>query len=438
MKTMIKNVTVITMDKNMTVYPDGYLIFENDRIAAVGEKTDPDFAGEVIDGHRGILMPGMINTHTHIGMIPFRSLGDDCPDRLRRFLFPLENECMTKKLACLSGAYAIAEMLLAGVTCMADMYYFEDELALVAKKMGIRALMGETVINFKTCDTNEAFGGLAIAEKMLEEMSEDDMLHVMIAPHATNTNPQEILIQVDALSKKYQVPWMMHVSEMDYEMKEFADQYQMTPVAYLEHIGVLSNRLIMAHGIHLTDEDIALMARRQVTLAHCIGANTKAAKGVAPVKKLLDTGVAVGLGTDGPSSGNTLDLFTQMRLAASFHKTWLHDRAAFPASEIVSLATIGGARALHLDQLTGSLEPGKKADLVIVETDAVNMFPVHDPYAALVYSANAHNVSDVFVNGHQVVKNKALTSVDLSALKKALAEEMHFFNEKAKSRSEDL
>lgn len=437
MQTLIKNVIVLTMNKDLDTYQNGYLIFEDDKILEVGSDYPTTFDGQIIDGKNAILMPGMINTHTHIGMIPFRSLGDDCPDRLRRFLFPLENACMTKKLASLSAKYAIAEMLLGGVTCLADMYYFEDDLMEVTKETGIRALLGETIIDFKTCDTTKAFGGIEIAETMAK-MPKDALVQPMIAPHATNTVPKEVLQQIDEISKKYQMPWMMHVSEMDYEMKLFEDEYHMTPVEYLESIGVLSDRLIMAHGIHLTDHDIELMHQYGVTLAHCPGSNTKAGKGVAPIQKLVDANVAVGLGTDGPSSGNTLDLFVQMRLFASFHKTWLKNRAAFPSKDIVKLATIGGAQTLHLEDKIGSLEKGKQADFVLIETDSVNMFPIHDPYAAIVYSANASNVRDVFVAGKQLVKDKQLCYIDLKVLKQQLWQCMEDFNKEAKKASVGL
>lgn len=437
MKTLIRNVTVLTMNEQMETYENGYLIFENDKIVAVGQDEPDNFHGLIIDGQKAILMPGMVNTHTHIGMIPFRSLGDDCPDRLRRFLFPLENKCMTERLACLSGQYAAAEMLLGGVTCFADMYYFEEALFKTLASMGVRAMLGETVIDFKTCDTNEAFGGFEIAKKMVQQPLHP-LLSVMIAPHATNTVPAFILKQIDQLSLKYQIPWMMHVSEMDYEMEQFQKEYHMTPVQYLESIHVLSDRLIIAHGIHLSDQDIALLKKYRVSLAHCIGANTKSAKGVAPIKQLLEAGVSVGLGTDGPSSGNTLDLFVQMRLFASFHKTWLKDRSAFPADKIVYLATMGGAKALHLDHLIGSLEKGKQADFILVETQSVNMFPIHDPYAALVYSANASNVKDVFVAGKQLVKDKQLCDVDLSQLKQALDLEMTVFKKEVLKANENL
>lgn len=437
MKTMIEHAYILTLNDQMEVFEDGYLIFEGDTILEVGKQAPRNFEGKVIDGKHRLLLPGFVNGHSHLGMIPFRSLGDDCPDRLRRFLFPLENACMTKTLACASTRYAMAEMLLGGVTCVADMYYFEDDVYQAADEMGMRALLGETIINFKTCDTLKPFGGLEIAQKMAE-MPEHPLLQVMIAPHATNTNPAEILKQVNKLSETYQIPWMMHVSEMDYEMQEFKEKYQMTPVEYLESIGVLSSRLIMAHGIHLTNHDIELMVKYDVSLIHCIGANTKAGKGVAPLRKLVDAGVRVGLGTDGPSSGNTLDLFVQMRLVPSFHKTWLHDRAAFPASEVVYLACRGGAKALGLDHLIGSLEKGKKADFVMMDMDGANMFPLHDPYAVLVYSANASNVNNVYVNGVCLVHDHQLVYHDLGKLREALNDEMKEFTIEAKKRADEI
>ena len=437
MKTMIDQAYILTMNAKMDVFEDGYLIFEDDTIIEVGQIPPANFEGRIIHGKHRLLLPGFVNGHSHLGMIPFRSLGDDCPDRLRRFLFPLENACMTSELVVASTKYAMAEMLLGGVTCVADMYYFEDAVYKAASEMGMRALLGETIIDFATCDTTRPFGGLEIAQKMAAYPAHP-LLRVMIAPHATNTNSKEVLQQVDALSQAYQIPWMMHVSEMDYEMQAFKENYAMTPVEYLDHIGVLSSRLIMVHGIHLTPHDIELMKQHDVSLIHCIGANTKAGKGVAPLDQLLAAGVRVGLGTDGPSSGNTLDLFVQMRLIPSFQKTWLHDRSIFPASQVVRLATYGGAEALGLAQQIGSLEAGKKADFILMDMDGVNMFPVHDPYAVLVYSANASNVQEVYVNGNLLVHEHRLVHQDLAQLRQDLASQMTTFSAEAKKRSASL
>lgn len=437
MSTMIKNVHLLTMNENMDEYINGYLIFEDDTIIEVGEGQKQGFTGQVIDGKNGILMPGMINTHTHIGMIPFRSLGDDCKDRLRRFLFPLENMCMTSKLAKASAQYAISEMLLSGITCMADMYYFEKDLMECCDQMGMRGLLGETIIDFKTCDTTKPFEGLEIGKDLVLN-AHSNLCQAMLAPHATNTNTADILKECHEFCVKHNCMWMMHVAEMDYEMQYFKDQFGLSPVAYLEKIGVLSYHLIMAHAIHLDDHDLDLLAKYNVSVAHCIGANTKAAKGVARVKDMLNRNIRVGLGTDGPSSSNTLDLFTQMRMVANFHKTYLKDRSAFPAKDIVYLATMGGAKTLGLDHLVGSLEVGKKADLVLIDTLAVQMFPIHDAYSALVYSANPSVVDTVFVNGKKLVENKQLVEVDLQFIRQNLANEMTYFNEMAKKQSDEM
>lgn len=435
MKTLITNATVLTMNPEYEVFEKGFILFENDRILAVGPAEEQPSAGydHMLDGKNAIAMPGMVNTHTHIGMIPFRSLGDDTPDRLRRFLFPLEKACMTKDLAYHSGKYAIAEMQLAGVTTFMDMYYFEDELAQATDEMKARAILGETVIDFATCDTTEAHGGLAYAEIFIPKWLGHDLITPAIAPHAPNTNSPQALRRAADIAEKYGVPLTLHLSEMDYEIRHFQEKYGKTPVAFLNDLGILNKRLIAAHCIHVTPEDITLLQQNEVAVAHCIGANTKSAKGVAPVKAMLEAGIRVGLGTDGPSSGNTLDLFTQMRMFANFHKTHLQDRGAFPAREIVRLATMGGAEVLGLADKIGSLEPGKKADIVLVETESANMFPIFDPYAVLVYSANAGNVSEVFINGAPIVKDKRLVAQNLNALRTALASEMQEFTKQAKA-----
>lgn len=220
-------------------------------------------------------------------------------------------------------------------------------------------------------------------------------------------------------------------------MRKYADEYDKTPVAYLADLGILDEKVIAAHGIFFTDEDIEILKKNKVAVAHCIGANTKSAKGVAPVQKMVEAGLRVGLGTDGPSSGNTLDLFTQMRMFANFQKTTLKDRSAFPARDIVRLATIGGAEVIGLDHQIGSLEKGKKADLVLVETDSVNMFPIFDAYSALVYSANASNVQMVFIDGKVVVQNKKLVHDEISELRQNLDTEMIHFRKMAIKMSQN-
>ena len=441
MKIGYKNAWILTMDNRMTEYSNGYLVFDNDIIQEIGSMINyiADKADKWIDAKGGILLPGFINAHTHCGMIPFRSLGDDCPDRLRRFLFPLEKEVVDETLIELSTAYAIAEMQLAGITTMCDMYYFENVVADVAKNMNMRAFVGETIINQQTPDSTNTKESMDYTVALINKWQYDKLIHPIIAPHAPNTNTEQCLRDILDLSKKYQVPITLHVSEMNYEMEYFREKYNQTPIEFLESIGFFEVPVILAHGIMLTKNDIKILEKYpNVSVVHCIGANTKSAKGVAPIRSLLDHGVTVALGTDGPSSGNTLDLFTQMRMMANFQKTYLNDRSAFPAKEIVRLATAGGARALGLEHEVGSLKVGKKADLTLVETQSVNMFPIYDAYAALVYSANATNVRDVWVDGVSVVKDKKLTKFSVEKLQSELKKHMKIFKLRATELEQSL
>lgn len=452
MKTLIEHARIITMDDNDTAYEDGYVLIEDDQIIEVGagdyeaarnrrvqeegQEAAREIASDVrVDARGKILMPGMVNTHCHVPMMPFRTMGDDCPDRLRRFLFPLELEAMTKELIYEASRYGIAEMLLSGVTTFLDMYYFEDEVARACEELGMRGFLGETVINMPTCDSETPYGGLAYGEWFLKKWKNHPLVTPIVAPHATNTNDQEALVQAYQMAKDHDTLFTLHNSEMDYEMQYFEEHYHQTPTQFLADLGVLGKNTLLAHCIHMSEEDLNLVAEAGAKISHCVGSNTKAGKGVAPVKEMLAHGISVGLGTDGAASGNNLSIFTQMRLFASFHKTKHHDRSLFPAREIVRLGTIGGAKALGIGELTGSIEAGKKADLVLVETDSVNMFPCYNPYSALVYSANASNVDSVWVNGRQVVERKQLICGDLVELRESLQAEMGEFVKKSKEFS---
>ena len=436
MKTLIEHVTVLTMNPEKQVYHDGYVLMEADKILEAGEGTcsqtlNPERGDRRIDGNGGILMPGMINVHSHIPMIPFRSMGDDCPDRLRRFLFPLELEAMTPELVYAASRYAICELLLAGVTSVLDMYYFEDQVARACDEMGIRAWVGETVINMETCDGKEPYSGLALCERLLKDWSGHDRIHPMVAPHATNTNSPEMLKAAYELAETYDAYYTLHVSEMDYEMELFRETYHQTPIEFLHDLGVLGPKTIAAHCIHATEHDIELFAGTDTRVAHCVGANTKGGKGVCPVLDMRKAGVTVGVGTDGPSSGNTLDLFTQFKMIASAQKTKYHNRGVMTADEIVEMGTMGGARVFGEENRIGSIEPGKQADLVLIETESVNMFPVYNPYSAIVYSANASNVDCVWVAGRQLVEGHKLLHVNLAEERRKLEEAMPAFRQHA-------
>lgn len=435
MKTRIENVTILTMDADFNVYENGCITIEDDVILSLNDRSQT--ADNVIDGKGGILIPGMVNTHAHLAMIPFRSLGDDCPDRLRRFLFPLESKAMTAKLAYLASKYAARELMLGGVTQVFDMYFFEDEAAKAMAEMNVRATLAETILDFPHCNSDKAYGGLDYSRWFIKKWKgANPLITPAIAPHATNTNSRQALKQANDIAVENDVLISMHVSEMDYEMDYFRKEFNMTPVEYLDSIGLLSENLLAVHCIHATESDVELMKKRKVRVAHCVGSNTKAGKGVMPLKEMMAENLVVGLGTDGASSGNTIDLITQLGMVTRAHKTKNHDRGAFTAREVLELATMGGARALKTDGITGSLEVGKKADMVLIETESVNMFPIYDPYSAIVYSANPSNVDSVWINGVMTVKNKKLVNHDLAQLRKELDSEMKEFRKQAKIQEE--
>ena len=420
--TIIKNINILTMNDNKDIIENGIVAYKNNKIIYVGNKNIYENKDniEVIDGEDGILMPGMINCHTHVSMVPFRSLADDYKDRLKRYLFPLEQRLVDKRLTYIGAKYGIAEMLLGGVTTFCDMYYFEDEVAKAAKELNIRGILCETVIDFPSPDSKKKFGGLEYSKWFIEKWKDDELITPGIAPHAPYTNTDKSLKEAYNISKKYNVPITMHVAEMGYELKEYKDKYNLTSVGYLDKLGILDSNFISAHTILVNDEDIQILKIRDVKVSHNIGANSKGAKGIMPIFKMKENNIDIGLGTDGPMSGNTLDIITQMSQVGKIHKLFNNDRTLLPSVELVEMATIGGARVLGIDNKVGSIEVGKNADLVLIETQSVNMQPIYDYYSTIVYSSNPSNVDTVIVNGDIVVKNKKLVSGDFNNIRKDL------------------
>ncbi len=421
--TIIENVTILTMNNNKDIIEDGVLVIEDNKIKAIGTKEIKEKfkdIDKIIDGDGGILIPGMINCHTHASMIPFRSLADDCPDRLKRYLFPLEQKLVDEKLTYIGAKYAISEMLLGGVTTFCDMYYFEDEVAKAAKELNIRGVLCETVLNFPSPDSKESYGGLEYSKWFIEKWKGDSLITPGIAPHAPYTNSDESLKEAYSISKKYNVPLTMHVAEMDYEWNQYINDLNLTPVQYLDKLGILDENFISAHTVLVNDEDIEILKKRNVKVSHNIGANAKGAKGVAPILKMREKGIDIGLGSDGPMSGNTIDIITQMSLVGKIHKLFSKDRSVLPSVELLEMATIGGAKVLGMDKEIGSIEVGKKADLVLFEVNSVNMQPIYDYYSTIVYSSNPSNIDTVIIDGKIVVHNKKLISGDLKKIRKEL------------------
>ena len=295
---------------------------------------------------------------------------------------------------------------------MVDMYLYEESAAEAVKEIGLRGIMTQNIIKYPTADGKDAQAKIDLAIEFIEKYKDDELITPGFGPHAPHTVNTEDLEKIKILSEKYNLPVSMHVAETEKEFNEFKDDYGMTPIEYLDSIGILNERFIAAHAIFVTDSDIALMKARDIGVAHNMVANIKSAKGVSPALKMHDQGLRIGLGTDGPMSGNTLDIIGQMGYVAKLHKLTNKDRSAMPPVKVVEMATMGGARAIHREDELGSLEKGKLADIAIIEVKSANMVPMYSPYSALVYSANASNVDTVIVNGKVIVKDKVLLTYD--------------------------
>ncbi|MBY5947649.1 amidohydrolase [Photobacterium rosenbergii] len=412
---LIKNATVLTMDEDKNVYDSGLVAVKENKIVAVTDGSDlKEFeAKKVIDADGDIVMPGLINTHTHVSMTVFRSLADDVPDRLHRYIFPLEKKLVSRDMVRIGAALGNVEMLKGGVTTYADMYYFEDEVAKTVDEIGMRAVLGETVIMFPVADAANADEGIKYAVNFIEEYKDHPRITPAFAPHAPYTNTTETLKKITELSLKYDVPVLTHLAESDREEEVIAERSGgMSPVEYMADIGALTHKLVGAHVIHVSDSDIELLKKHDVGIAHNMSANIKSAKGVSPAMKMQEEGLRVGLGTDGPMSGNTISTIDEFNQVAKVHKLVNQDRAAMPPVKVIEMATIGAARALHMEDTIGSLEVGKLADIIVIDTKAPNMVPVYNPYSALVYSAYAPNVKHTIVDGKILMKDREMTTVD--------------------------
>lgn len=416
---IITRAHVLTMNTAKDVIEDGAVVIRGERIVAVGPAAIAAkfTAKKTIDARGALVLPGMINTHTHAPMTVFRGLGDDVPDRLRRFIFPLEKNLMNREFVHWGGLHGVVEMIEGGVTTFVNSYYFEEEFAAVVKQAGMRAVLGQTVINFPAPDAAEPYGGLALAKKFATAWRGDPLITPAISPHAPYTVDVAHLKLVAKLSADLDVPVLIHLAEMTEEMTLLRKDHNMTPVEFLDSVGLLNRRLVAAHCIFVTDSDIALLKSRDAGIAHNMVANIKSAKGVAPALKMFDDGLRVGLGTDGPMSGNTLDLIGQLGYVAKVHKLDRKDRNVMPAIKVVEMATLGGARAIHREADLGSLEAGKLADVIIVDHESTAMVPLFDVYSALVYAASPRDVRTTIIHGRVVMEDRKLLTIDTAEVR---------------------
>ncbi len=413
---------VVTMDAQRRIIQNGAVAIRADRIVAAGTKADIDRAWQPkkrIDRPNAIVTPGLINTHTHAAMSLFRGIANDVnlQDWLNNFIFPAEAKNVSPDFVRWGTRLASLEMLLSGTTTFTDMYYFEDVVAEAAKEAGIRGVLGETIIRFPVADAKTPEEGLQYAEKFLVRFKGDPLIVAAVAPHAPYTNKDETLKAARALANKYNAPLVIHLSETKKENDDMQTARHMSPTEMLNGLGVFNGRTVAAHGVWLSDKDMTILKAHNVGVAHNPGSNMMLASGTAPVPELLKRGIAVGLGTDGPAgSNNDFDMMEEMDLAAKLQKLVRNDPQALSAKQSFEMATIGGARVLGLEKEIGSLEAGKRADLISIDLDAPNAVPMYDVYAQLVYSLKGSNVIDVLVNGREVVRDKRCLTLDQAAI----------------------
>jgi len=425
---LLRGGTVVTMNDRYDVYEDGAVAIRGDSIVAVGptEEIARDYqAAETVDCADSVIMPGLVNAHTHIPMTLMRGLNDDLRlDVWLGYLMPVEREFVTPAFVKLGARVACAEMIRSGVTSFADMFYYEEAIAEQVAEIGLRALLGQTILVFPAPDAETFEDALLLCRRFIEHWNGHPLIQPAVAPHAWYTATPELLLACADLARAFDVPLHTHVSETKLEADNSVNQNHMSVVTWLEQHGILDTKLLAAHCVHINEEDMFSLRRVGAGVAHCPSSNLKLASGIAPVAQMLKLGLKVGVGTDGPASNNDLDMVEEMRLASFIAKTAAQNPTVLPARQTLEIATIGGARAIHMGHLTGSLEVGKRADVAVRDMRGIHNQPhFHNHpdavYSRIVYSSKANDVAHVLCNGRWLMRDRVLLTVDEDAAREA-------------------
>ena len=413
---LVTNGTVLTLNANHTQISNGAVAIRKDTITAIGPGTDfSDWsASRIIDANGGIIMPGLINSHTHASMTCFRGLADDLQlmTWLNDHIFPAEAKLDEHKVLW-GTLLACAEMIMSGTTCFCDMYLYEDAVARAAKEAGVRAVVGEVLYDFDSPNYGPIEKGFEYTQTLIDTWKGDPLVSIAVEPHSTYLCAPELLKRAFNLAQTNGLPLVIHLAESRSEVEQIRKRYGRTPVEHLAELDVLAPNVLACHCVEMTPNDITLLQRSDVKVAHNVESNMKLASGVAPIPRLLKEGVCVGLGTDGCASNNDLDLFLEMDTAAKLHKVKTLDPTAMDARTVLRMATIQGARALGLDESIGSLEKGKKADLIIIDTHKPHLTPMYNPVSHLVYAAMGSDVRTSIINGAIVMEDGHLKTINL-------------------------
>ena len=438
--TIFTNAFILTMDETLTQFSPGALAVQGDSIVAVGLEEDITkeyIADETMDCGGKVLMPGLINAHTHVPMTLLRGLADDLrlDVWLMGYMMPVEREFVTPESVRLGTLLACAEQIRSGVTTFNDMYYFEEDVARAAADAGMRAVCGQTVMKFPAPDAASYEDSLQMARDFIQRWKDHPLIVPAVSPHAPYTTTAEILRATAELAKEFDVPLHTHLSETAYEVENMRNEQGIPVIPYVKKQGLFEAKVIAAHCVHIDTGEIRTLQHAGAGVAHNPSSNLKLASGFAPVMKMLETGLNVGIGTDGPASNNDLDMFEEVRLAAFIAKAVTNDPTSLPAHEALLMATRLGAQALHIGHLTGSLEPGKRADLILVDVSPLHNSPsfkraADNTYAQIVYAGKSTDVSDVMVNGKWLMRDRQLLTLkeeELIAQANEIAEKIDAF-----------
>lgn len=408
---------IVTMDKSGTIYDHGAVAIEDDKIIELGRTEDikKKYQGKKeISARNCIVMPGLVNGHTHAAMTSFRGIADDMDlmTWLNEYIFPAEAGNVSPELAYWGSMLACAEMIKSGTTTFCDMYIFEDETASAAKHAGMRCLVGEVLFDFPSPNFKTPGEGINYTRKLIEKWSGDPLVRIVVEPHALYTCSPSLLKDAKDLAREYNVPIGVHYLENSAEVKQLLDRYGKKATYFLKDIGYLDEQLIVFHGVCMDEEDLRIFAEHGCKVVHNPESNMKLASGIAPVAQMLKMGLDVALGTDGCASNNNLDMFQEMDTAAKLAKVATLDPTVLPAPTVVKMATRNGAQALGMGHLTGVLEAGKKADVILINTRKPHLTPMYNAYSHLVYAVTGADVETSIIDGQLVMENRRLLTIN--------------------------
>jgi len=408
---------IVTMDNSGTIYNDGALTIQNDTIVGLGNSEDIKKAyrgKKEISARNCIVMPGLVNGHTHAAMTCFRGMADDMDlmTWLNDYIFPAEARNVSPELAHWGSMLACAEMIKSGTTTFCDMYIFEDETASAARNAGMRCLVGEVLFDFPSPNFKTPAEGISYTRKLIEKWSGDPLVQIVVEPHALYTCSPSLLKNAKDIAREYNIPIAMHFLENSAEVQQLMDKYGKKATHFLKDIGYLDESLIVFHGVCMDEEDMRIFADHGCKVVHNPESNMKLASGIAPVAQMLKLGLRVALGTDGCASNNNLDMFQEMDTAAKLAKVATLDPTVLPAPTVVKMATRNGAQALGMGHLTGVLEAGKKADVILINTRKPHLTPMYNAYSHLVYAVTGADVDTSIINGKLVMENRRLLTIN--------------------------